>query len=82
MSEAINNPFATKVKFEQITDSKALKDLMIQKAKAEGVGQISEEVKKLREIKEKEIQQHEEQIKHLKNHMEGLKLHIDQFEQD
>ena len=55
MSEAINNPFATKVKFEQITDSKALKDLMIQKAKAEGVGQISEEVKKLREIKEKEI---------------------------
>ena len=29
MTEALNNPFGTKVKFEQITDSKALKDLMI-----------------------------------------------------
>jgi hypothetical protein len=55
MTEALNNPFGTKVKFEQITDSKALKDLMIQKAKADGAGQVSEEVKKLRKIKEKEI---------------------------
>lgn len=32
MAEALNNPFGTKVKFEQVTDTKALKDLLIKKA--------------------------------------------------
>ena len=42
----MNNQFGTKVKFEQVTDSKALKDLMIKKAKKDQGDQVSEEVQK------------------------------------
>ena len=62
----MNNQFGTKVKFEQVTDSKALKDLMIKKAKKDQGDQVSEEVQKFWKQKEKELQQYEEQIKNLK----------------
>jgi len=38
ITDALNNQFGTKVKFEQVTDSKALKDLMIKKAQQDGGG--------------------------------------------
>ena len=51
----MNNQFGTKVKFEQVTDTEALKDLMLKKAKQEQGEVVSEEVKKLRNAKKKEI---------------------------
>jgi hypothetical protein len=62
LMDSINNPFGHKVKFEQVTDNKAVKDLMMAKARsaAGDGGEVSEEVKKLRMEKEREIQTYED----------------------
>lgn len=80
--DSINNPFGHKVKFEQVTDNKAVKDLMMAKARsaAGDGGEVSEEVKKLRMEKEREIQTYEDQLMEMKNNMEEMKVEMDQFE--
>ena len=72
-----DNSFGHKVKFEQVTDSIALKDLMIRKAQAAAGDEVPEAVKQLRAQKEAEINQLEEELKGYSTQIEQAKLLID-----
>ncbi len=72
-----DNSFGHKVKFEQVTDSIALKDLMIRKAQAAAGDEVPEAVKQLWAQKEAEINQLEEELKGYSTQIEQAKLLID-----
>ena len=76
-----NNPFFHKVQFEQVTDTKALRELLLKQAQDSSGAEVSEEVKKLRAEKEGEIKTWEDQLGTLNGQMEELSLAIETTEQ-